>query len=509
MVFNVPVRWGRVLNGVMAGAGLLALAGCGRGAEYQYLEVPDGQTFAKVPAGWTIDSAGWTDFVFVDEGAINSAFVPGDNPIAWRAVVNDTTDGKLPTGVVSVQSVDVRNRSNLLIGPMIDPVEGTEEVSRVKVRLGDLEGWRARHEGEDRRRELGGRPDDPHRRPSLHHLLPPVRLHRDVSRPLLRRRSRKCSPRSGSSHEVPQTSRRRAGQTVKAPSRSRSPVGRPRRSSLHRSTSRDLPPRERDQTTRRPLAMWDRSKYLLLLAGLFVFFWWQKIDDNPIKSVSDAHWETVEKQVWVWALLGFELVRQFHFLVAERWAGYGSGSGGSSAASRDGRSARPVDPLPPRPRAALAVHPHRRVGDRRPARRRVAGRRDGQPARSAQRRAADGGASSSTRSSRSRSSSRSSGSCRAAASRRTFPDDIETRFDDVWGQDPVKERIRENLIFLENPEAIESRGGYTPGGILLYGRPAPVRRCWPKPPPARPASRSCSSTPARSSTCSWASASSR
>ena len=108
MVFNVPVRWGRVLNGVMAGAGLLALAGCGRGAEYQYLEVPDGQTFAKVPAGWTIDSAGWTDFVFVDEASINSAFVPGDNPIAWRAVVNDTTDGRLPSGVVSVQSVDVR-----------------------------------------------------------------------------------------------------------------------------------------------------------------------------------------------------------------------------------------------------------------------------------------------------------------------------------------------------------------------------------------------------------------
>lgn len=148
MVFNVPVRWGRVLNGVMAGAGLLALAGCGRGAEYQYLEVPDGQTFAKVPAEWTIDSAGWTDFVFVDEASINSAFVPGDNPIAWRAVVNDTTDGRLPSGVVSVQSVDVRERSGLLIGPMINPVDGTEEISRVKVRIGDLEGWRARHEGE-------------------------------------------------------------------------------------------------------------------------------------------------------------------------------------------------------------------------------------------------------------------------------------------------------------------------------------------------------------------------
>jgi len=52
-----------------------------------------------------------------------------------------------------------------------------------------------------------------------------------------------------------------------------------------------------------------------------------------------------------------------------------------------------------------------------------------------------------------------------------FPDDIDTRFDDVWGQDPVKERVRENLIFLENPEAIEEVGGYAPGGILLYGPP--------------------------------------
>ena len=52
-----------------------------------------------------------------------------------------------------------------------------------------------------------------------------------------------------------------------------------------------------------------------------------------------------------------------------------------------------------------------------------------------------------------------------------YPDDIDTRFDDVWGQDPVKEKVRENLIFLENPEAIEDRGGYTPGGILLYGPP--------------------------------------
>ena len=52
-----------------------------------------------------------------------------------------------------------------------------------------------------------------------------------------------------------------------------------------------------------------------------------------------------------------------------------------------------------------------------------------------------------------------------------FPEDIETRFSDVWGQDPVVERVKENMLFLENPESIEEKGGYVPGGILLWGPP--------------------------------------
>jgi ATP-dependent Zn protease len=52
-----------------------------------------------------------------------------------------------------------------------------------------------------------------------------------------------------------------------------------------------------------------------------------------------------------------------------------------------------------------------------------------------------------------------------------FPDDVKTRFDDVWGQDNVVERVRENVVFLENPEEIEEKGGYVPGGILLWGPP--------------------------------------
>jgi ATP-dependent Zn protease len=52
-----------------------------------------------------------------------------------------------------------------------------------------------------------------------------------------------------------------------------------------------------------------------------------------------------------------------------------------------------------------------------------------------------------------------------------FPDDIKTRFSDVWGQDAVLNRVKESMMFLEDPEAIESRGGYVPGGILLWGPP--------------------------------------
>src|SRR6202035_880463 len=52
-----------------------------------------------------------------------------------------------------------------------------------------------------------------------------------------------------------------------------------------------------------------------------------------------------------------------------------------------------------------------------------------------------------------------------------FPDDIKTRFTDVWGQDAVLERVRENIIFLEDPESIEAKGGHVPSGILLWGPP--------------------------------------
>jgi cell division protease FtsH len=52
-----------------------------------------------------------------------------------------------------------------------------------------------------------------------------------------------------------------------------------------------------------------------------------------------------------------------------------------------------------------------------------------------------------------------------------MPEDITTRFDDVWGQDHVLAKIKENILFLENPRLIEEKGGHVPGGLLLWGPP--------------------------------------
>ena len=52
-----------------------------------------------------------------------------------------------------------------------------------------------------------------------------------------------------------------------------------------------------------------------------------------------------------------------------------------------------------------------------------------------------------------------------------YPDDIERRFSDVWGQDHVLARVKENIVLLEKPEEIEARGGHVPSGILLWGPP--------------------------------------
>ena len=239
---------------------------------------------------------------------------------------------------------------------------------------------------------------------------------------------------------------------------------------LGSTTSR---PRDAERRTRRRLDPWDRSKYLILGSVLFGFFWWQKLNTNPIKSVTDGFWETVEQQSWVWILLGLEVLRQLHFVVAEHWSGYyrfwkikvfGRVENRRSLMDpwvrfRIGRVLRILFWLllfgvivgqftDQNPVAALIGLPGR-INTWLP----MAARFIIYPLLLISQFVllfwflSRGGVET------------------------YFPDDIDTRFDDVWGQDPVKERVRENLIFLENPESIEEVGGYAPGGILLYGPP--------------------------------------
>lgn len=52
-----------------------------------------------------------------------------------------------------------------------------------------------------------------------------------------------------------------------------------------------------------------------------------------------------------------------------------------------------------------------------------------------------------------------------------YPENIKTRFSDVYGQDHVRDRVKEVVDFLEKPDFIEEKGGHVPGGILLYGPP--------------------------------------
>jgi ATP-dependent Zn protease len=52
-----------------------------------------------------------------------------------------------------------------------------------------------------------------------------------------------------------------------------------------------------------------------------------------------------------------------------------------------------------------------------------------------------------------------------------MPGTVNVSFDDVWGQDEAKQKVKEQVALLEDSEHIEAAGGYMPKGLLLYGPP--------------------------------------
>ena len=231
-------------------------------------------------------------------------------------------------------------------------------------------------------------------------------------------------------------------------------------------------PRDTDRKTRIHLSFYDRVKFLLLFGITYLVLTWSSLAENPILSVEDALNETARSKSWLLALAAIEVVRQIHFILAELLAPY-HGIWSKYFAFTDRQIHRlsdwtrfrlsrivkwslvvallavilgaiydepPIKALFLAPKAFLSALPF--LGQLLFAVFFVI--------------------------------------IQFAAifwflSRggvdTYFPDDIRTRFSDVWGQDHVLNRIRENLLFLESPEEIEKHGGYVPGGILLWGPP--------------------------------------
>jgi cell division protease FtsH len=232
-------------------------------------------------------------------------------------------------------------------------------------------------------------------------------------------------------------------------------------------------PKDSERTTRKPLALWDRLKFLLLLVLLWLVLVWSDMANNPVVGFADAARQQFREALWVEVLIGLEILRQLHFLLAEHWSAYyrlwsrgifGRVDRASHRLSdwtrfRMARAAKwllviallalilgkayhtsPVNGLFLLPGTIIHALPIiiyvmaivslgilQFVGifwfmSR-------------------------GGVDV------------------------YFPDDISTRFSDVWGQDHVLERVKENMLYLEDPESIENKGGYVPGGILLWGPP--------------------------------------
>jgi cell division protease FtsH len=233
-------------------------------------------------------------------------------------------------------------------------------------------------------------------------------------------------------------------------------------------------PRETDRVTRKPLSLWDRVKFLLLLGLVWLILVWSVMANDPIVGFTDAAKIEVQQGYWVFILLGLEALRQVHFVISEHsqryyrfwtWLVFGGMERISHRRLSDWTRFRitrmvtwviwivliavvtgkiihttPVLALLRGPQLIWHVLPF--VLQLAFAFVFIAFQfiglfwllsRGGVDV--------------------------------------YFPDDINTRFSDVWGQDHVLERIKENIIFLENPEIVEEHGGYVPGGLLLWGPP--------------------------------------
>jgi ATP-dependent Zn protease len=233
-------------------------------------------------------------------------------------------------------------------------------------------------------------------------------------------------------------------------------------------------PREEDILTRRKTAFWDRIKWLTLLVIIWFVLVLTMMGSDPLIGFLDACRIQATMGAWVFVLIGLELLHQVHYFISERWAGYHQfwlqKIWGKWARFTSRRFSAWMRFRITRIFSWVVILVVIAI---------VAGKITHLPSSVALFRipAMLWGA-------------------LPFVLQMTFylffavgqfallfwfmsrggvdvyyPDDIKTRFSDVWGQDHVLERVKENIIFLEHPEVVEDRGGYVPGGILLWGPP--------------------------------------
>jgi cell division protease FtsH len=233
-------------------------------------------------------------------------------------------------------------------------------------------------------------------------------------------------------------------------------------------------PRDDERPTRKPMALWDRVKFLLLLALVWLILVWAAMASNPLMGFADAARIEARSASWVFILMGLEVLRQIHFLISEHWAGYyrfwtHTFFGGFERVTHRRLSdwtrfrvwrlltwlfwiaviavvAGKITHTNP---AIALLHMPGYIWHALPLVFQLVFAmffliiQFGALFWFLSRGGVDV----------------------------YFPDDIKTRFSDVWGQDHVLQKVKENILYLEHPEEIEDKGGYVPGGILLWGPP--------------------------------------
>ncbi len=234
-------------------------------------------------------------------------------------------------------------------------------------------------------------------------------------------------------------------------------------------------PRDEERLTRKPLAWWDRIKILILLLGVWGALLWADIAGNPLLPLSAAFQLAMTNtfRLAILALAGLEVVRQIHYAISEHWSRYHrfwahkvfGGLTRRTAKTNDWNRYRVARALKwlfllvvldlilaaafnESAATALFTLPARLVAAL-PFVFQIAFAfffiifqfvglfwflsRGG--------------------------------------SEVIFPEDMDVRFPDVKGQDSVLGKVKETVLFLEHPEAIEEKGGKVPKGILLWGPP--------------------------------------